>query len=198
MNEKRTSDEHEHGEVSSISRQASAIRGQILQVATSLIGAPAKKYQYGLPDIGADPKGGFDCSGFVRYVMMTVGLDIPGFIDARGQVRTTRHADELWETFGIPVHNSLAIPGDLVFFSREGWRASHVGVVLTESSFIHSPGVDQATVTVTQIAEYVKGLPPLPRLIGGRRPIYNKNPIGYKTAPFPRLKEYRIRHYPLW
>jgi cell wall-associated NlpC family hydrolase len=66
-------------------------------------------YRYG----GRGPKG-FDCSGFVGYVMRKAGKSLPR--DSRGMRAATKR-----------ISASAVRPGDLVFVSRHG-RVSHVAI----------------------------------------------------------------------
>lgn len=75
------------------SGSTSMVRG-IIQNAYQYIGTP---YVYG----GTSP-GGFDCSGFVRYVFANYGVYLPRTADAQYEVG--RHVSSLQ-------------PGDLVFFN---------------------------------------------------------------------------------
>ena len=90
---------------------------------------------------GRDPKTGFDCSGFVRYVFRhTAGAELPsdsasqyhaGHAIARGDLRT----------------------GDLVFFKTRGKRVSHVGIYLGDGRFVHAPRTGR-DVTVSELDGY--------------------------------------------
>jgi cell wall-associated NlpC family hydrolase len=87
--------------------------------ALSLRGAPYR-------DGGADP-GGFDCSGFVRYVFRQNGVQVP------------RTVGEQWRAGqGVPAGTALA-PGDLLFFSTVNPGASHVGIAIGGDEFVHAP-----------------------------------------------------------
>lgn len=102
----------------------------ILQTAFDLIGTP---YRWG----GQTPETGFDCSGFVSYVLRQHAIQIP---------RTTA------EQFGTgrSVAQDEIQPGDLVFFSTTGPGATHVGLVVasgTEWKFVHAPA-DGSTVRI--------------------------------------------------
>lgn len=100
-------------QVSRDSSTASARR--IIQFSTRFLGVP---YVFG----GTTP-GGFDCSGFTRYVYWTVGVDLP------------RMADEQFDV-GRPVGYSRLQPGDLVFFTTYTAGASHSGIYLGGGRFI--------------------------------------------------------------
>jgi cell wall-associated NlpC family hydrolase len=86
-------------------------RNEVLSVARSLKG---KKYKSG----GKNPKG-FDCSGFVIYVMNQVGVQM-----------ASCSADQ--SKCGRNVKLDLAKPGDLIYFGTKG-RINHVGII-TENS----------------------------------------------------------------
>ena len=90
--------------------------------------AKAKTY-LGLPYRrgGMSPTKGFDCSGFVRYVFGSMGIDLDRTSGAQA-----KHGD--------PIDLAHIQPGDLLFFSTRGMRKgiSHVGIYLGEGRFIHS------------------------------------------------------------
>jgi cell wall-associated NlpC family hydrolase len=77
---------------------------------------------------GADP-GGFDCSGFVRYVFDLHGLDVP------------RSVGEQFRS-GRAVATDALEPGDLVFFTTTGSGASHVGIAIGSDEFVHAPSTN--------------------------------------------------------
>jgi cell wall-associated NlpC family hydrolase len=91
----------------------------LLEKARSLLGIP---YRFG----GITPKG-FDCSGFVRFVFGTCGIDLD---------RTSRAQSRQ----GDPVDLDEIQPGDLLFFATRGVRrgVSHVGIYLGDGKFIHA------------------------------------------------------------
>ena len=75
----------------------------------------------------ARPGPGFDCSGFVRYILSaTDGVELP------------RTATEQYYN-GKPIANDQLQPGDLVFF-KGTYKAgiSHVGIYAGEGKFIHA------------------------------------------------------------
>ena len=91
----------------------------LLAKARSFLGIP---YRFG----GGTPKG-FDCSGFVRFVFRSVGIDLD---------RTSRSQSRQ----GDPVSLDDLRPGDLLFFACRGVRrgVSHVGIYLGDGQFIHA------------------------------------------------------------
>ena len=91
------------------------------------IAAKAKQY-LGVPyKWGGTTPSGFDCSGFVYYVMNSMGIKISRAI-------TTMYAE------GKAVSKSDLQPGDVVFFQNT-YKAglSHVGIYVGGGQFIHSP-----------------------------------------------------------
>jgi cell wall-associated NlpC family hydrolase len=89
--------------------------------ALGLVGTPYRT-------AGADPRVGFDCSGFVVYVYRDVfGLALPRSTGAQYSMdlRSPRRA-------------SLQT-GDLVFFDTGGKGISHVGIYVGEGRFVHAP-----------------------------------------------------------
>jgi cell wall-associated NlpC family hydrolase len=77
---------------------------------------------------GGSSPSGFDCSGFVKYVMANFGVDMP-------RTSTDQYS------IGVRVEKSELMPGDLVFFkySATSYRLNHVGIYVGDGNFIHSP-----------------------------------------------------------
>ena len=98
-----------------------------VRVSGSQILAEAQKY-LGCPYVagGASPSG-FDCSGFVYYVLKQVGLSPCRTPDSQyGQ--------------GYGVEKSQLQAGDIVFFSSNSGRSiTHVGIYSGNGRFIHAP-----------------------------------------------------------
>jgi cell wall-associated NlpC family hydrolase len=94
----------------------SALSADILSTALGLRGIP---YRLGGSDLT-----GFDCSGFVQYVLARHAIQMP---------RTVA------EQFGVGQRSRDIEPGDLVFFQTLGSNASHVGIAVDEHSFVHAP-----------------------------------------------------------
>lgn len=89
--------------------------------AIGLVGTPYRS-------AGADPRVGFDCSGFVVYVYRDVfGLPLP---------RST--AAQYGMDLRAPRRSALKT-GDLVFFDTSGKGISHVGIYVGEGRFVHAP-----------------------------------------------------------
>lgn len=92
--------------------------GKVVALAQKYMGTP---YKWG----GADPKTGFDCSGFVQYLYKQQGVNLP---------RTTQQQVNV----GKAVDKNNLRPGDLVFFNTEG-RNSHEGLYIGDGQFIQAP-----------------------------------------------------------
>ena len=77
--------------------------------------------------MGGTSRSGFDCSGFVRYILgNTGGVSLP------------RTASEQYY-HGTPISNAQLQPGDLVFFKGTYKRGiSHVGLYVGSGRFIHA------------------------------------------------------------
>lgn len=86
--------------------------------ALTMVGKP---YRYG----GNSPKG-FDCSGLVQYSYASVGVKLPH--GTRSLLQVSR-----------PVSRKNLKRGDLVFFTQEGKRSSHVALYLGGDRFVHAP-----------------------------------------------------------
>ena len=117
------------GPAASVSAPASAASGPaaasgsreaapaaVLATALDLRGVP---YRLGGTDLS-----GFDCSGFVQYVLAQHAIDMP---------RT------VIEQYGVGARTREIAPGDLVFFQTVGSKASHVGIALGGGEFVHAP-----------------------------------------------------------
>lgn len=161
------------------STTAENYRETITTIAQELIGAPSVRYDSHHPECGGSPTKGFDCSGFVGYVLREAGLVIPNFIGLDGMTRPIRHASEFWDHYGVATHSDFALPGDLIVFSRHGVRPTHIGILFDQTTYIHAPGVDES---------YVKREIITPEIIARRAiagQIYGRNPIGFKTPTVP-------------
>lgn len=81
---------------------------------------------------GSSPEGGFDCSGFVRYVFSKFAIDVP-------------HSTAQLISVGQLVPRTQARPGDIVVFTGTAATSTtpgHAGIVLSKPGeplrFIHS------------------------------------------------------------
>ena len=155
----------------------------------SLLGAPATRYSG--PESGRDPCG-FTCSGLVYYLLTQTDF-LPEEVPV--------HTNELFDGFGVLVHEGLQRTGDLVFLSNSGSKPTHVGFYVgrqdllsflashpTAASVNHllcsdvslhfileSPGVSGLSVALCPLQSM-----PLARLSSEHPQLYLHNPIGYK------------------
>ena len=74
---------------------------------------------------GGETPAGFDCSGLVKYVCNSLGIDIQ------------RVAEDQF-TEGLSVSREDLMPGDLVFFENNGY-IHHVGIYAGNNMMIHAP-----------------------------------------------------------
>lgn len=88
----------------------------VLATALDLRGVPYR--------LGGSGLTGFDCSGFVQYVLRQHAVDMP---------RT------VIEQFGVGDITGDVEAGDLVFFQTVGSKASHVGIAIDGETFVHAP-----------------------------------------------------------
>lgn len=95
-------------------------REEISIQAMSLVGVP---YRWG----GNTPTSGFDCSGFVRYVVARAAdVELP---------RTTADMSRRGES----IEPDEIAPGDLIFFNTTGRPHSHVGIYVGKLRFVNAP-----------------------------------------------------------
>jgi len=80
------------------------------------------RYKWG----GNSPSTGFDCSGFVTYVLRQFGISV------------TRTSSGQYKDNGAHIDKSDLVPGDLVFFSSNGWTVTHVGIYIGDDKFVHA------------------------------------------------------------
>lgn len=92
---------------------------------------------------GGTSRSGFDCSGFVRYILShTGGVDLP------------RTATEQYYK-GAPIPVEQLQPGDLVFFKNTYKHGiSHVGIYAGNGQFIHAANAHKGVRTDTLNAKY--------------------------------------------
>ena len=112
------------GSTSSSSSSSATVSGtaagnKIVSTAKQYLGVP---YKWG----GTDPSG-FDCSGFVYYVLRSNGINV-------SRTQAAMYSE------GTPVSKANLQPGDAVFFQNT-YKAglSHVGIYVGNGQFIHAP-----------------------------------------------------------
>ncbi len=86
---------------------------------------------------GSNPSRGFDCSGFVRYVLGRFDRRVP-------------HSASQQYKCGAPISSEGLSRGDLVFFRTTSRRSiSHVGIYIGGGQFIHSSSARRGVVVST-------------------------------------------------
>lgn len=96
-----------------------ALRDSVVALARSQVG---RRYLFG----GTDPTRGFDCSGFTRYLMRALGVQLPRTAAEQARVGREVPRDRL----------SLRV-GDILTFGK-GNRVTHVGVYVGNGRYIHA------------------------------------------------------------
>ncbi len=112
---------------------SSSTREKVVAYAKKFLGT---KYVYG----GTKPSTGFDCSGFVRYVLAEYGYSIPR-TSASQYSGTTR------------IKKSELKLGDLIFFGNSG-KVNHVGMYIGNNNFIHAENSNTGVVISSLSSSY--------------------------------------------
>ncbi|MGG0284306.1 lysozyme family protein [Peribacillus butanolivorans] len=102
------------------------VKGDFALVVAELEKYLGWKYVWG----GKNPSTGFDCSGFVSWGLIQIGIDLPSY--AASQYDLT-----------VPIDPSEAQPGDLIFFKGTYGGANHVSHVafyIDENTMLDSNG----------------------------------------------------------
>lgn len=116
---------------------------EVVQFAETQIGVP---YVYA----SCDPKVGFDCSGFIKYVFNHFNIEVP---------RSSYGFTHMGET--IPFNEAKT--GDIILFKGTDSLSNdvgHIGLVVSNNNgainFIHSTSGKSMAVTVTTFNDYYK------------------------------------------
>jgi cell wall-associated NlpC family hydrolase len=166
----------------------SAYRQKILFIALGTLGLPSIRYMD--PNEGINPAG-FDCSGWVKFVIGLAQADIPELLF----YQDLRHADQMFDHLGIPVHTEKIQPADLVFYSLHGDRPTHIAMFLGKDTdgrklIIHAPGKKNGRVEINFINYYGEVIP------HNNGTIYEYNPIGFKRLTL-KVTHHRRHQEPL-
>jgi hypothetical protein len=103
-----------------------------VSIALQYLGVP---YRWG----GADPIGGFDCSGFAMYVYAQLGIRLTHYTGS-----------QFYE--GARVPPSELLPGDLVFFEPSARGPQHEGIYVGGGQFVQAPHTGDV-VKISSLAE---------------------------------------------
>lgn len=109
------------------SAPSTAVQAQNKAIASGNVVRAAYAFRGTRYVMGGTSRSGFDCSGFVRFILSaTDGVALP------------RTATEQYY-HGTPVSQSEAQPGDLVFFKNTYKHGiSHVGIYVGSGQFVHA------------------------------------------------------------
>ena len=132
------------GKSTGVTPSAEALNGSSSNSSRTRIVAEAKKY-LGVPySWGGSSPAGFDCSGYVQYVLKQCGITVP---------RTT----ELQVQVGSYISKADLRPGDLVFLQNT-YRAgiSHVGIYIGNNQMIHASSSKGVTVSNLSSSYYLE------------------------------------------
>jgi cell wall-associated NlpC family hydrolase len=114
---------------------------------------------------GGASRGGFDCSGFTRYVMArNMGIKLPHSAHAQAHYGQKVAIDDLKQ-------------GDLVFFSTYRRGISHVGIYIGDNQFIHAPRTGR-TVAIDSLTGYYRHRYVTARRLSGASPPLGAAPSG--------------------
>ncbi len=123
-------------DTAAVARSTNSWSATAQEIILSALSQTGVKYKYG----GNSPEGGFDCSGFVRYVFQqAANLTLP-------------HGARAISPLGQTVTQRELKPGDLVFFNTVRSTFSHVGIYIGNNRFIHSPSAGSA-ISVTDMGD---------------------------------------------
>ncbi|MBI4419213.1 MAG: C40 family peptidase [Gemmatimonadetes bacterium] len=114
------------------SKSASELAANIVSTALDAMGTP---YRW-----GGEGSNGYDCSGLIQYAYGQHGIILP---------RVSR--EQVVMGTAVERHIEALVPGDILGFSVEGDRVTHVGLYVGEGQFIHSAsdGVKLSSLSAT-------------------------------------------------
>ena len=146
-----------------LSNTAMSMRDSVVVLARQQIGT---KYRFG----GTTPKGGFDCSGFVRYVLAALQISLP---------RTAQQQSAIGST--VPKDTTSLRPGDLLTFGK-GNKVTHIGIYVGDGRYVHaSPKAGR--VIETSLSRTTSPLVKIWR--GGRRLLADATGLDSAATPNP-------------
>lgn len=130
-------------EMPEVSRGTTSMARRLVSIAMQYIGTP---YVFG----GNSLYYGIDCSAYTQQIYAQIGVNLP------------RTADYQYEV-GTPISRAELMPGDEVFFTTYTYGASHCGIYLGDSNFIHASSTRGVTISSLNESYYNA------RYIGARR-----------------------------
>lgn len=118
---------------------------------------------------------GFDCSWFVTFILTKFGLNKIWI----------RHANEYFDQYWILIHKKAVNTWDLVFFSYNWLRPTHVWIMISQDKCIHAPWKENTKIETSNIlSKKIK--------IENNAQIYYYNPIWFKRITL-ELSEKNMR-----
>lgn len=99
---------------------ATALRDSVVRLVRAQIGRP---YRFG----GHSPRGGFDCSGLVQYVLAALDLEMP---------RTARRQAAMG--LAVTRDTNRLLPGDLLTFAKPEHGVSHIAIYIGHGRYVHA------------------------------------------------------------
>jgi NlpC/P60 family/SbsC C-terminal domain len=143
--------------------------GKFIQLSKKYLGVP---YHYG----GTSPSG-FDCSGFINYVLKEYGYSIP---------RTTA---DMYASQDLSSVKDLKV-GDILFFTTYKPGASHAGLYIGNNEFIHASTSKGVTVSKLEESYWDK------RYLGAKRHNQLSSDLSFSTdAEAKKLWQNASNHY---
>lgn len=156
-------------------------RDKIGLIANQCMGLPVQRYEPENNDIFCD--GMFNgCLSFVKFVLTGAGIPLPNFIGPDYAEHPMIHVNEFFDHFGVNIPYGKHQAGDLVFFSWDGVRPLHIGIVDDGETYIHAY-TKRGIVHRNDLRIY-------PIKTDIVETIYDTNPIGFKR---PTVKHDNVR-----
>ncbi|MHB1097150.1 MAG: C40 family peptidase [Gemmatimonadaceae bacterium] len=116
-------------------KQSSAAADSVVQRAREQLG---RRYRFA----ASSPDRGFDCSGLVKYVLKSVGVELP-----HNAARIAHEGER------VDADTATMRPGDLLLFGRgRGTRISHIGIYVGDGRMIHA-STSQRRVVETRVPD---------------------------------------------
>ncbi|MBI4885944.1 MAG: C40 family peptidase [Acidobacteria bacterium] len=114
-------------------KRGTAVANAVVQRAREQLG---RRYRFA----AASPDRGFDCSGLVKYVLKSVGVELP-----HNAARIAHEGER------VEADTATMRPGDLLLFGRgRSTRISHVGIYIGDGRMIHA-STSQRRVVETRV-----------------------------------------------
>lgn len=152
------------------------IRARMVERAFAMLGTTSHRYRS--PEQGTGDDGWYDCSGLIWRLVQDA------YAEERIDPEVPRHANEQWRSYGEPCDYLQRAPGDLVFFPSRRKNdvriIGHVGLVVSENSYIHAPGKDNSVVSTGKLPDEQIALADI-----HPKDIITKNPAGIKRISVP-------------